>query len=304
MSPRWRLGPMPAIRTGMDQGAKYYTFDLASAKMLVNFLVDNAFLVVGSDVYRQVKGIPMGIGPAMYFANFTLFFFEFMFFRDALVAFSAATAGLQRDTIKRCLLAFQFVARYADDEVIINRRPAHDVGCLFYTDQTHVGLHGIYPPSLRLKSSTIGQARVLHALDVEVLPANEVSGPLITRLFDKRKSPQFSNVVAVMRFPAADSMLAWSCKLNVFDAQFVRFSRIITDGENFRAEIVRLLVEMISAGYPRVTLLLRCRRRCNITAMLFGMARGTAAPQVGRPVRGLYARITNDVIAALPWIVS
>ena len=31
MSPVWRWGNMPAVRTGRDEGASCYTFDLASA---------------------------------------------------------------------------------------------------------------------------------------------------------------------------------------------------------------------------------------------------------------------------------
>ena len=64
------------------------------------------------------------------------------------------------------------------------------------------------------------------------------------------------------------------------------------------------LVDMISARYPHMPLFRRCRRRCNITPVLFGMARGTAPPIVGLPPWGLFAQIKADVVAALPQIAN
>lgn len=98
---------------------------------------------------------------------------------------------------------------------------------------------------------------------------------------------------------AADSMVAWSCKLNVFNTQFVRFSRIITDVQSFKTEVVQLLVEMIRAGYPHVQLLYRCRRRCKITPVLFGVTRGDGhGPHRG--LSGLFPEIKAAVPNAIP----
>ena len=72
-SPKWQQGTLPARRTGRDRddGCQFYYFDLQTAKDLVNFLIDNAYVQVGDTVYRQIRGIPiipMGISPAMYVA--------------------------------------------------------------------------------------------------------------------------------------------------------------------------------------------------------------------------------------------
>ena len=130
-----------------------------------------------------------------------------------------------------------------------------------------------------------------------------MSGPLITRLYDKRREPQFAQLVAVMRFPAADSMLAWSCKLNVFDSQFVRFARIITDTCSLKAEIIRLLIDMIGARYPHADLIHRCRRRCQITPIMLGVARGTGAPRFGRAPSGFHPQIKVAVVFAFPHLI-
>ena len=141
--------------------------------------------------------------------------------------------------------------------------------------------------------------RVLHALDVTIKHAHESSGPLITHLYDKRRDAQFQGVTSFMRFPAADSMLAWSCKLNVFNTQFTQFSRIIADATNFKFEVVRLLAEMIDARYPAQPLLQRCRRCCSRISVLFGVARGTQASTMGRPVHGMFTDIRKEVMSSL-----
>ena len=212
MSAKWQRGPLPNVRTGYDEGAKFYSFDRSSAKTLVNFLIDNAFLIVGDEIFRQVKGIPMGVSPAMFFANDYLLAHEYIFLRDAIRAYTLATSSQQRKAIKTALQTFQFVARYADDEVIINRPFSQSPELLFYVDQQHAGIHGIYPVCLRLTASNTEPFRVLHALDVTIRPANGQSGPLLTHLYDKRRDAQFQGVTEFKRFPAADSMLAWSCK--------------------------------------------------------------------------------------------
>ena len=134
MCPKWRRGPMPDIREGRDQGAKYYTFDLQSAIHLISVLIDNAYLVVGDHIFRQVHGIPMGISPAMYMANFFLFTFEFLFFEDALHVLSNATHRLNKSMIVQALKNFQYTARYADDAAFINRQAASELECLFHVN--------------------------------------------------------------------------------------------------------------------------------------------------------------------------
>ena len=301
MSPKWVEGNLPAKRKGRDRGVVCYTFSAQSARSLLIHLIDNAYFRVGDRVFRQVKGIPMGVSPAVYFANYYLFCYEYQFFQDALQAFSQATDSLAKSAIRQAIGCFRFAVRFVDDEAVITWESADMVQGLHYDNVSHAGVHGLYPSFLRLHSTTIGVGRVLHVLDVEVLPANVVSGPLITRLYDKRREAGFAVVRNIVRFPAIDSMLSLSCKLNVFDAQFVRFSRIITDVQDFCQAVVSLLVSMIRAGYPQPELLGRCKRRCCVTPVLFAVARGTerVPPSEHRPLKGLFPRIRDSTIARL-----
>ena len=74
MSAQWRRGDMPASRNGTADGAKFYTFDCDFVKALINFLIDNAFLMLGDGIYRQIKGIPYGHWPSNVLCQLFSFF--------------------------------------------------------------------------------------------------------------------------------------------------------------------------------------------------------------------------------------
>ena len=66
---KWSTGDMPANRSERENGASFQYSDLQSAKDAICYLVDHAYFQVGGAVFHQVKGIPMGINPAVYFAK-------------------------------------------------------------------------------------------------------------------------------------------------------------------------------------------------------------------------------------------
>ena len=51
-------------------------FDRDSLKNAVKYLITNSFFTVGSKIFRQIIGIPMGSDPAPFFANLFLYFYE------------------------------------------------------------------------------------------------------------------------------------------------------------------------------------------------------------------------------------
>ena len=55
------------------------SFDNVSLINSVCFLVDNSYFCFGDLCFRQVKGVPIGVDPGPYIANFTLWFYEFNF---------------------------------------------------------------------------------------------------------------------------------------------------------------------------------------------------------------------------------
>ena len=123
-------GPLPNVCASYDEGAKSYVIDntSVSAKRLVNFTIDNAFHWVADEIFRQVKGIPMGVSPAMYLTNKCLSAYEFIFLRDAILKpFNhwdppqpVHAVSWQHSHVKYAILTLQIVSCYAD-EVIIKR---------------------------------------------------------------------------------------------------------------------------------------------------------------------------------------
>ena len=97
----------------------------------------------------------------------------------------------ERDVVYKALEPFRFVARFVDDLIAIALTGPDSIERLLSVSQMYAGpwIHGIYPDFLVLKSAIVEGGRVLRALDIEVLPAFTVCGPLFTRLYDKRRQP-------------------------------------------------------------------------------------------------------------------
>jgi hypothetical protein len=64
---------------GKDQKGEFLVFTLADAQLFLDILIDNAFVQGFKLLFQQVTGIPMGISPGVYLANFYLFTFELQF---------------------------------------------------------------------------------------------------------------------------------------------------------------------------------------------------------------------------------
>ena len=214
---KWSTGDMPANRSERENGASFQYFDLQSAKDAICYLVDHAYFQVGGAVFHQVKGIPMGINPAVYFANYYLFVYEYLFLRDAIQVYNSGNRVVRRDVLN-VLWAFKFTKRFVDDLSVLTKTEPRFLDNYLFNDQVDAnGVHGIYPRPLVLHSTTVESGRILRSLDVEVFPENSVTGPLFTRLYDKRRQPCFAQAMTLMCFPAIDSKLSMTCKLTVFD---------------------------------------------------------------------------------------
>ena len=61
----------------MSHSTIYFDCDMLISS--VNFLIDNSYFCFGDLIFRQIIGVPIGVGPGPYFANLTLWYFEFKF---------------------------------------------------------------------------------------------------------------------------------------------------------------------------------------------------------------------------------
>ncbi len=144
---------------------------------------------------------------------------------------------------------FRFSVRFLDN--LLSLKTPNLTSLLFTTDTLH-GLHGIYPPALRVEPQL--HAHFLHRkmpfLDLLLVPVPGAdSCRLLTRMYDKRVQPAFTNV-HLSRFVHSASNTNESCKRNILTSQFHRLRRVITDPHNFCLEIALVIRTLASQSYP------------------------------------------------------
>ena len=122
-----REGPY-FVKEHSDAKNKYTEEDII--KML-EFLVDNIFVVFAGKVFQQIVGIPMGTNCAPLLADIFLYSYEAEFIQSLL------SAGK-----KRLASQFNFTYRYIDDVLSINNPDFEN-----YLGQ-------MYPPELEIKDTT------------------------------------------------------------------------------------------------------------------------------------------------------
>ena len=84
------------------------SYSLQEIKSCLEFLINNSFFQVGSKIFRQVIGIPMGSDSASFFANLFLFFYESRW----LKSIKNTNYGVARK--------FGNIFRFIDDLIAIN----------------------------------------------------------------------------------------------------------------------------------------------------------------------------------------
>ena len=133
-------------------------------------------------------------------------------------------------------------------------------------------------------------------MDIFLCLAFESDGPVITKLYDKRREPEFSSRLQAIRLQHMSTCLSAACKWNIFDSSFVAISRIISDRDTFIDEVARLVKDFYRLAFPMQTLMQRLRRRVLSATVLYGVARGTQPPSATRPrPRGMYTSISERV---------
>ena len=59
-----------------------FAFDESKLIKCIEFLLDNCYFEAGNSIYKQIIGVPIGINPGPYMANFTLWYFENRFLKS------------------------------------------------------------------------------------------------------------------------------------------------------------------------------------------------------------------------------
>ena len=125
---------------------------------MLEFLVDNIFVVFGGKVFQQIVGIPMGTNCAPLLANIFLYSYEAEFIQSLL------STGRKK-------IASQFTYRYIDDVLSMNNSDFEN-----YLGQ-------MYPAELEIKDTTESNTSASY---LDLFLSIESDSQLRTSLYDKR----------------------------------------------------------------------------------------------------------------------
>ena len=204
------------VKEHSDSDKKYTEDDIIR---MLEFLIDNIFVVFGGTIFQQRIGIPMGTNCAPLLADIFLYSYEAEFIQTLL------STGR-----KNLASQFNFTYRYIDDVLSINHSNFKDY------------LHEIYPSELEIKETTESDRSASY---LDILLTYDDNGHLNTSLYDKRDDVNFH----IINFPFLSSNIPSSPAYGVFVSQLIRYARACSKYDNFIVRARRLASKLLIQGY-------------------------------------------------------
>ena len=203
------------VREHTDSNNKFTEDDIVN---MINFLIDNIFVVFGGQVFQQTVGIPMGTNCAPLLADLFLYSYE-----------SAFIQKLMKSGQKKLAQSFNYTFRYIDDVLSINNKQFAD----------HIP--SIYPEELEIKNTTESSNSTSY---LDLLLSIEGNN-LHTQIYDKRDDFNFT----IVNFPYLDSNIPASPAYGVFISQLVRYARASSSYIDFCNRASLLTSRLLQQGY-------------------------------------------------------
>lgn len=256
---------------------------------MVTLLIQNAYVTFGDPVHHQTQGIPMGINPAVFMANYYLYYYEYQFIYrmyeilhetpavpggeiHATFGFEPAQAGtpawvtsrvedaaFDGNMVMHVLEHFRFTLRFVDDlSAACNPFIKY---LLFETDSILGGLlKGIYPANGLSLEHTQADMWSFPTLDVRVITIiyemlDEITGLMQryvkshTELYDKRREQCYDGIT-IAQYTHVSSNVGYNVSNSILMGQLHRYRELIQDRDNFVKECGLLLARMHLNGYP------------------------------------------------------
>ena len=187
---------------------------------MLEFLVDNIFVVFGGKVFQQIVGIPMGTNCAPLLAYIFLYSYEAEFIQSLLSTGKIKLAS-----------QFNFTYRYIDDVLSINPDFENYLGQM-------------YPAELEIKDTTESNTSASY---LDLLLSIESDGQLRTSLYDKRDDFKFH----ITNFPFLSSNIPSSPAYGVFISQLIWYARACSSYECFILRAARLSSKLLRQEYVK-----------------------------------------------------
>ena len=186
---------------------------------MLEFLVDNIFVVFAGKVFKQRVDIPIGTNCAHLLADIFLYSDEADFIQSLL------STGR-----KQLASRFNLTYRYIDDVLSINKPEFEN-----YLGQ-------MYPAELKIKDSTESTTSSSY---LDLLLSIWRDGKLHTSIYDKRADFNFH----ITNFPFLNSNILSSPAYGVFISQLIRYVRACSSYECFILRARRLSSKLLKQGY-------------------------------------------------------
>ena len=184
----------------------------------ITYLIDNVYISVNNNVFRQVIGIPMGTDCAPFLANLYLYALEYKFLEQL--------TNDDIDTARR----FSNSYRYIDDLLTFNN----------YTLMDEYK-HKIYPKELILNTENDEDDKC-NFLDINIKINNIQT--ITTKLYDKRNDFNFT----VNNFPIMSSNILFDRTHGIIISQLLRYSKVCLKYDDF-INVARILVNKLINQY-------------------------------------------------------
>ena len=189
----------------------------ASVKHMLEFVINNAYFQVGSKIFRQIIGIPMGSDPAPFIANLFLYVYENRYMEK-----------LKKSDLSRAR-NLRHIFRFIDDLISINDN-----------DEFLRSFKEIYPAQMVLKvENQISTEATYLDLDLEIKDRIFNS-----RLYDKRNAFNFS----VVRMPYKCSNMPYKMFYSTISAEVLRICRATSSYLFFMESVHKLILRMRKQG--------------------------------------------------------
>ena len=213
-----REGPY-FVKEHSDSKNKYTEDDIIN---MLEFLVDNIFVVFGGKVFQQIVGIPKGTNCAPLLANIFLYSYEAEFIQSLL-----STTWTR---MKKLASQFNFTYRYIDDILSISNPDFEN-----YLGQ-------MYPAELEIKDTTESNTSASY---FNLLLSIKSDSQLRNSLYEKRDDFNFH----ITNMPFLSSNIPSLPAYGVFISQLIRYARACSSYECFILRAARLSSKLLGQGY-------------------------------------------------------
>ena len=211
---------------------KHLSFNMAEFLKLVDFVIDNSYVVYQNKVYRQIIGIPMGTNCAPDLANIYLHVFEYDYIHTLISNNNLDLAG------KLCHLF-----RYQVDLIVF------EDDWLFETL-----VRDIYPLVMELENTNLSPYKSTY-LDMMI---SVHRGRYFYKSFDKRNDFGFD----IINYPDIRGNIPKKPAYGVFVSQLVRLCSINKSVHHYKRDTRVLVQKLMSKGFSKVRLCAKFRQYC------------------------------------------